>query len=187
VTTTPARWHRCSTCKKEIGFRTVYWMCSVTTCNRPRSALYFCSVGCWDSHVPIMRHRDAWAVEATSPSLEAFQAEEAQRSAPPPKSAPALRPAAPPSSPARAGSTARAPERGASMTDRDEADSGVEDDILIVVSKLKKYIRARSGFNTSDACMNVLSDHVRAICDRAIAAARAAERKTVLERDFPEP
>jgi histone H3/H4 len=57
-------------------------------------------------------------------------------------------------------------------------------EILIVVSKLKSYIRARSGFNTGDACAEVLSDQVRALCDRAIENARRDERKTVLERDF---
>jgi len=55
------------------------------------------------------------------------------------------------------------------------------------VSKLKKYIKDRSGFNTSDQIVDVLSDHVRAICDEAIRAAARDERKTVLERDVPRP
>ena len=59
-----------------------------------------------------------------------------------------------------------------------------EDDILIVVSKLKKYIRARSGMNTSDNVMEVLSAHLRRICDRAIQKANEEGRKTVLDRDF---
>ena len=64
------------------------------------------------------------------------------------------------------------------------AQSGVPKDILIVVSKLKAYVRARSGMNTSDAAMDVLSDHVRELCDTAIRHAASEGRKTVLPRDF---
>lgn len=60
-----------------------------------------------------------------------------------------------------------------------------EREVLIVVSKLKKYIRERSGMNTSDAIAEGLSEHVRAVCDDAIRAAAAEGRKTVLERDVP--
>jgi histone H3/H4 len=59
--------------------------------------------------------------------------------------------------------------------------------MLIVVSKLKKYIKDRSGFNCSDSVAEVLSDHVRAICDESIRAAAMDERKTVLDRDVPKP
>ena len=41
--------------------------------------------------------------------------------------------------------------------------------------------------NTSDAVAEVLSDHVRAICDDSIRAAARDERKTVLDRDVPKP
>jgi len=61
-------WKRCSTCKREIGFLQRYWACNVSTCNRTRTALAFCSVGCWDAHVPMLRHRDAWAEERQAPS-----------------------------------------------------------------------------------------------------------------------
>jgi hypothetical protein len=70
---TPTFWKRCSTCKKEIGFRVAHYTCSVSTCNRARTALAFCSVDCWDAHVPMIRHRDAWAEEATSPSEAEWQ------------------------------------------------------------------------------------------------------------------
>jgi histone H3/H4 len=56
-------------------------------------------------------------------------------------------------------------------------------DILIVVSKMKKYIKDRSGMNCSDAVADMLSDHVRLLCDEAIRAAARDERKTVLDRD----
>jgi hypothetical protein len=60
----------------------------------------------------------------------------------------------------------------------------VEDDILVVMSKLKNYVRARSGFNTSDRVAGPLSEALRLLCDRAIDKARAEGRKTLLDRDF---
>jgi histone H3/H4 len=50
---------------------------------------------------------------------------------------------------------------------------------------MKKYIRERSGMNTSDAVAEALSHHVRAICDQAIRTAGQDGRKTVLDRDVP--
>jgi hypothetical protein len=58
-----------------------------------------------------------------------------------------------------------------------------EREVLVIASRLKDYIRARSGMNTSDRVMDVLSDKVRALADAAIERARLAERKTVLDRD----
>jgi hypothetical protein len=169
VSTESERWKRCSTCKSDIGFDTAYWICSVSTCNRPRTGLAFCSVSCWDAHVPIMRHRDdAGALDARSPTRAQAAAEARAQATPAPVAAPKPTPAAPivrtPAPPARAPELPR--------------------EILIVVSKLKSYIRARAGFNTADACAEVLSDQVRTLCDRAIENARRDERKTVLERDF---
>ena len=51
-------------------------------------------------------------------------------------------------------------------------------------AELKKYIRARSGMNTSDSVMEALSDRVRALCNDAILRAREDGRKTVMDRDF---
>jgi hypothetical protein len=73
-------------------------------------------------------------------------------------------------------------ESGAGSTTRGDGDTGQE--VLIVVSKLKKYIRARSGMNTSDAVVPVLSDHLRKLCDEAVANATRDGRKTVMDRDF---
>ena len=56
--------------------------------------------------------------------------------------------------------------------------------ILIVVSKLKAYVRARSGMNTSDSVMELLSDRLRAICDEGIRHAASDGRKTLMDRDF---
>lgn len=65
-----------------------------------------------------------------------------------------------------------------------QASADVPHEVLVVVSKLKAYIRARSGMNTSDAVSEVLSNHIRELCDRAIAQASSDGRKTVLDRDF---
>src|SRR6187397_88360 len=70
-------WMLCSACRKPIRFGSVHFVCSVSTCNRDRTRLVFCSVSCWDSHVATLRHRDAWAVEARAPS----QAEWAEQQA----------------------------------------------------------------------------------------------------------
>lgn len=60
-------WKLCSSCKKPIAHGSVYYLCSVSTCNRKRMPLCFCSVDCWDAHVPGARHRDAWAEENVAP------------------------------------------------------------------------------------------------------------------------
>lgn len=57
----------CSICRKPIAFGQVYYACSVSTCNRVRTALFFCSLECWESHLPTARHRDAWAEEKRAP------------------------------------------------------------------------------------------------------------------------
>jgi len=61
------RWRRCSACKKDIELGAIYWVCSVSTCNRVRTALAFCSVDCWEVHLPTERHREAWAIEERAP------------------------------------------------------------------------------------------------------------------------
>ena len=79
-------WKRCSTCKKPLAFSQVYWACIVSTCNRAATALAFCWVDCWDAHVPMLRHRDAWAEERRAPTAaqwakdqEALERKRAQR------------------------------------------------------------------------------------------------------------
>jgi histone H3/H4 len=56
--------------------------------------------------------------------------------------------------------------------------------VLVVASRLKAYIRARSGMNTSESVLDELSQIVREHTDRAIEQARADGRKTVMDRDF---
>lgn len=156
------RWRRCNACKESIELGSTYWVCSVSTCNRKRTALSFCSVRCWEVHLPVARHREAWAVEETAPmSLEAETK---------------------PSSAVRKTQTRkRAAPSGASQ----EAKTDVTQEILIVASRLKDFIRERSGFNTSDGALDPLSELVRHVCDEAIENAKKDGRKTVLARDIP--
>jgi hypothetical protein len=194
-----ATWRQCSSCRAAIGFEQIYWECSVSTCARvARTGLFFCSVSCWEAHLPTMRHREAWAVEKRSPSAASWQrqlAEESGQATPAPArpaTAPASRPgpavASRPAAPAPArpepGSGQRIEPRRQVVSAPAAEEDGGDDDILIVVSKLKKYIRTRSGMNTSDNVMSVLSDHVRRVCDRAVKHAAEEGRKTVLDRDF---
>ncbi len=161
----PEHFKVCSTCRKPIAFGASYYQCSVSTCQRGKTALYFCSVECWDAHLPMMRHREAWAESARAPTgaeWELQQAEEAARAA---KSA---------------------EERIVNENESNVSAGGGADipqEVLIVVSKLKAYIKAKSGMNTSDGIVPVLSDIVRGLCDRAIESARSDGRKTVLDRD----
>ena len=57
-------------------------------------------------------------------------------------------------------------------------------EILVVASKLKNYIRSKSEMNTSASVMEVVSDRIREMCDQAIENARNDKRKTVKDRDF---
>ena len=58
-----------------------------------------------------------------------------------------------------------------------------DQDVLIVASKLKAYIKG-SGMSTSANVMPKLSDIVRKLCDEAIENAQKDGRKTVMDRDF---
>jgi hypothetical protein len=216
-------WKKCTECRTDIEFGAGYYQCSVSTCNRARMPLVFCSVVCWDSHLSTVRHRDAGAIEARAPSKQQWERQQADESASPPPAPPPYTPDRPPAAPVqvrpRTDETrpnvapppprTTAPHAAAPSTEVRRvvatptpapvsgalpANSGdlkladVRDkEILVVVSKLKKYIKDRSGFNTSDQIVDVISDHVRAICDEAIRCAARDDRKTVLERDIRPP
>ena len=62
------RWRRCSACKGSIECGSTYWVCNVSTCNRKRTALVFCSVTCWEVHLPEANHRESWAEERLAPA-----------------------------------------------------------------------------------------------------------------------
>ena len=157
------QWRRCSACKSPIALGATYWTCNVSTCNRKRTGLVFCTVSCWEVHLPTVNHRESWAVDRTAPTEPEPQTP-AQGAKP---SAPRRRIVAP-STPPKAASD-RTPR-----------------EILIIASRLKEYIRARSGFNTSDKALEPLSEIVRRVCDQAIDNASRDERSTVLDRDIPQ-
>lgn len=160
-------WKRCGVCKRDIGFDEDFYECSVSTCTSSRSHLVFCSVTCWEQHVPVMRHRDAWAEQKRAPSKARWEAASATAEG------------------------AGAPRRivvDSRDTPRSMPGSSLPMDVLVVASKLKAYIRARSGMNTSESVLEELSGIVRDHADRAIEQARADGRKTVMDRDFrPSP
>ena len=174
-------WRPCSSCKKPLAHGALYWVCNVSTCNRKRTPFQFCSVRCWDAHVPVMNHRNAWCEERPAPS-------------PPPRPSAGL-PRADGSRPP--GATTPEAARGPTHAEMREArlharkarlarphDAVIEKDILIVASRLKKYINERSGYNTSADVLEALSDIVRSESNRAIDNARADGRRTVKGRDF---
>jgi histone H3/H4 len=59
-----------------------------------------------------------------------------------------------------------------------------DQEVLVVQSKIKKYIKAKSGMSTSGAVAKHLSGLIASMCDQAMDAAATAKRKTVMDRDF---
>lgn len=151
-------WRKCSTCKKPLGYGVEHFVCSVSTCNGQRTGYVFCGMSCFESHLPGARHRDAGAVRKTAPAGPAPEG-------------------------ASTGETRRIIVRPATAGGT-PAKNAVPREILIIASRLKDYIQARAEMSTSASVMDVLSDHVRILADRAIDQARAEGRKTVMDRDF---
>ena len=177
-------WRECSICRTKLAFGAPYFICSVSTCQRKRNPLYFCSLACWEAHLPMMRHRDAWAEEAIAPSREEWEAE--RRASPAEEDdrerdgddfadTTGVRPVPV--------SRADEPVRRRRIVTEEESSEDSRD-ILVVVSKLKKYIKARANMNTSDGVAVVLSDVLRRLCNEAIRNAARDGRRTVMDRDF---
>lgn len=155
-------WRKCSSCKKDILLNAKYYECSVSTCTGLRTGYVFCSIPCWEVHLPGARHRDAGAIEKKSPSQ--------QTSANPETPATAQRRIIVGGS----SSSAAPPKQKSSMSN----------EVLVVVSKMKQYIRDISDMNTSEEVSQKLSELIREECDKAVEQARADGRKTVMARDF---
>lgn len=149
---TQSYWRKCGSCKKEIGFNTVYQSCNVSTCKK----LVFCSVDCWNLHNPVMNHKSSWAEENRSPKKENYVPESDSG---PRRIIVASKPASQPQ-------------------------NEVDEEILIVASKLKAYIKDKYDMNTSANVMEALSYQVRRLTDRAVEKARSEGRKTVMDRDY---
>jgi hypothetical protein len=167
----PEFFRLCTTCKKQIVYGADYMQCSVSTCNRNKLAQFFCSLNCWDAHLPEARHRDAWAEPMKAPTREAVrreQQEEQEREA---------------QANARKSNMSEDIEKRRRVVGATSAEE-LPQDVLVVVSKMKAYVKARSGMNTSDGVTDVLSDKIRKLCDAAIEVALADGRKTVMDRDF---
>ncbi|MCX4241468.1 hypothetical protein [Paraliomyxa miuraensis] len=179
-------WKRCSTCRGPIDLGDTYYVCSVSTCNRARTIYRFCTVECWEEHLPLMRHREAWAVEETAPTRAEWEepsgtgpdgptSEISKVDLTATTTAPAVVPASP-DAPRRRIRVGSAP--------RPAAPPEPPGDVLVVVSRFKSYVKERFGMNTSDGVFDVLSDHLRVVARRAAENARADGRKTVMDRDL---
>lgn len=181
-------WKHCNICKKPIPFRGEYFLCSVSTCNRKRTGLFFCSLPCFEAHLPTARHRDAWAERERAPSESEWQAARAaeanEGSEVTPAAAVSPRPRSPQPGAPQPQQTAAAAKPSAEEPSAESPGEANETEVLVVVSKLKKYVRDWSGMNTSDAAMAVLSDHLRELCREAVRRAGTDGRRTVLDRDF---
>jgi len=105
-----------------------------------------------------MNHRTAWSTEKMAPSREQSLGSETSVAAP---------------------SKTKPTHKGVSMTKGE-----IDHDVLIVASKLKAYIKAKSEMNTSGDVLEKLSDLVRNAADDAIVRTRQTGRKTVMARDF---
>lgn len=163
-TSSPNLWRKCSSCKKDINFNTNYYACSVSTCNGQRTGYVFCSVACFERHLPGARHKDAGAVEKRSPTSAVASTENTSIA-----SRTLVRPTQ-----SIASTSVQPPFKQTSLPK----------ETLVIASRLKEYVQAKADFNTSAAVMDVLSDQLRLLCDRAIDSAKAEGRKTILDRDF---
>ena len=151
-------WRLCSSCKrKQIPYSSKYYECSVSTCTGKRTGYVFCSVQCFETHLPGARHRDAWAVEKIAPTFAQAVAEANGESVPV-------------SQGTSAGTSSRV--------------SNSPEEVLVVVSKMKQYVKDRADMNSSGDVADILSDLIRRACDQAIERARADGRKTIMARDF---
>jgi histone H3/H4 len=151
-------YRRCSNCKKPIALGAKFWVCSVSSCQRVRSPIQFCSPDCFEVHNEVERHKDGWALERIAPMTP--DAEEQQASQ----------------------------ERRMTTTEKDSDKGGGGDDVLVVVSRVKDFIKQKSnGMNTSAEIVPALSTSVKQLADAAIDAAKKDGRKTVMGRDIPRP
>jgi len=149
-------WRKCIVCKKEIKFSTNYYKCSVSGCDKKRAPAQFCSVDCWGVHSSILNHKSAWSEEFHSPTKAEWE------------SAPKVR-------------IISSKPQASSLSN---SNSNLPMDILVVVSKLKAYVKARADMNTSGDVSEALSEIMRRECDKAIENAKADGRKTIMARDF---
>lgn len=68
MTGAESAWSRCNVCKKPIPFGALWYRCSVSTCNKKRLPLLFCSPDCWDAHIPDANHKNPLCIEERAPA-----------------------------------------------------------------------------------------------------------------------
>jgi hypothetical protein len=148
-------WRKCAVCKKDIMLGSIYQKCSVSTCRKSA----YCSVDCWDVHVPVLGHKSAWAEEERAPtSVDGSDHDQD-----------------------------RAPRRILVSSQGDPSNSikeEIPEDILIVASKLKQYVKTKYDLSTSAGVFDRLSDIVRQVTDEACRKAKSEGRKTLMDRDY---
>ena len=105
-----------------------------------------------------MNHKSSWAEENRSPKKEDVLADQNSNHSP-----------------------RRIIVQGKSSS-ANEADNSEE--ILIVASKLKQYIKDKYDMNTAANVMEALSRDVRRLTDKAVGKAKSEGRKTVMDRDY---
>jgi histone H3/H4 len=59
-------------------------------------------------------------------------------------------------------------------------------EILVVASKVKSFIKEKSGMNTSGSVPEELSKRVAILLEKAVENAKNDGRKTVMDRDIPQ-
>lgn len=117
----------------------------------------YCSVDCWSIHDSVMGHKSAYAEEERAPqTLETNSSDQPRR---------------------------RIVTSSSSSTEN-LSSSDLPIDTLIVVSKLKAYVKAKGGMNTSGDVADELSKFVRLLVNEALDEARKEGRKTLMARDF---
>ncbi len=57
-------------------------------------------------------------------------------------------------------------------------------EVLVVTSKVKKYVKENGQCNTSAETVAVLSEAVEKLCRKGVESAKADGRKTVMARDI---
>ncbi len=57
-------------------------------------------------------------------------------------------------------------------------------EVLVVTSKVKKFIKEKGEMNTSAETIDMLSKAVERLCAKGMEAAKADGRKTVMARDI---
>ena len=148
-------WRKCGSCKKDIGWNSIYQTCTVSACQKHA----YCSTDCWDIHNSIMNHKSAWAEENRSPqkNTSPSESETPQRRI-----------------------LIQSPSASASKN----ISSPIDHEIIIVASKLKQYIKDKYDLQTAGEVMETLSKKVRLLTDKACENAKKEGRKTVMDRDF---